>query len=112
MSGKTRVFVGIVLAVFLFESVAVTYTMGIDGIFAALTANYATELLAADLIIALSMIGVWMWRDARERGVNPFGYLILMALMGSVSPLLYLLRRGGEEAPARDAERARAEQPA
>ena len=95
----------IALAVLLFDFAALTaYAVaqyGIVGIFAAAFANVATITLAVDLTIALSLVIVWMWRDARVRGVSPVPYVALTLGLGSIGPLLYLIRRAGDPAPAR-----------
>jgi hypothetical protein len=74
---------------------------GFVGVFALALANTATITLAVDLVIALALVTVWMWQDARDRGVTPLPYLVLTLTLGSVGPLLYLVRHGGGEAPAR-----------
>ncbi len=53
---------------------------------------------AVDLVIALTIVVVWMWSDARGRGINPVPYLVVTLLTGSIGPLAYLLRR--ESRPA------------
>lgn len=58
-----------------------------------LWANPATVLVTVDLILALSMLGGWIWVDARKRGISPAPYLAVMVLTGSAGGLLYLLRR-------------------
>ncbi len=70
---------------------------------------FATSLsitVFADLVIALSLICLWMVADARQRGTSAWGYLALTLLAGSVGPLVYLIRREGRalegsQAPAR-----------
>jgi len=52
----------------------------------------------ADLVIALSVFLVWMWRDARAIGRNPWPWLVMTLAIGSFGPLLYLLTRKTEEA--------------
>ena len=61
--------------------------------------NLVAIQLSLDLVIALSLVTVWMWRDARERGVSFLPYALLTATLGSIGPLLYLVRRAGSEAP-------------
>ena len=54
-------------------------------------------------MIALSLVIAWMVRDARARGVSPLPYVVLTLALGSVGPLVYLIRRLASEAPARTA---------
>jgi membrane protein implicated in regulation of membrane protease activity len=56
--------------------------------------------VALDLVIALSLVLVWLVRDARERGVSATPYVLLTLVAGSIGPLLYLILRR-EAAPAR-----------
>lgn len=84
------------------------YQHGYIGFFELMLANVATMTAFVDLTIALSLILLWMWRDARERGVSFLPYLALTLTLGSVGPLLYLIRRMSSEqvAPVRTAARA------
>jgi hypothetical protein len=58
----------------------------------------ASITIFADLVIALSLVSLWMFQDARERGVSFAPYFVATLLLGSVGPLLYLVRRGQAEA--------------
>lgn len=44
-----------------------------------------------DLVIALTLFLVWMWRDAKMTGRNPWPWTIITLTLGSFGPLLYLL---------------------
>ena len=57
------------------------------------TANAVTVAAFADLVIALSLVVLWMRQDARERGASVAPYVVLTLALGSVGPLLYLIRR-------------------
>lgn len=46
-----------------------------------------------DLVIALSLALVWLWRDAKALGRNPVPWIIATLLPGSFGPLVYLLTR-------------------
>jgi hypothetical protein len=56
-------------------------------------ANAATIQVSIDLVIALTIVTVWMVRDARERGLAAAPFVLATALLGSIGPLLYLIRR-------------------
>lgn len=100
---KTQLLLGIVLAVFGFETVWAIGQFGYVGFFEnLLNAGFPTQLVAFDLVIALSLVMVWMWNDARERGATLWPYLVLTLALGSVGPLLYLIRR---ESARKDAAR-------
>ncbi|HUU98581.1 MAG TPA: DUF2834 domain-containing protein [Phycisphaerae bacterium] len=101
---KLQIFLTAVLALFLFESAYVIYTMGYVGFFEAALANPATSLMAFDLVICLTIFAVWMVRDARERGRSPLGYLLLTATFGSAGPLLYLIRHSADRAGERSSK--------
>jgi hypothetical protein len=96
MSWK-QIGLSLVLADFLGLSAYAVYQHGYIGFFEAVTANAATMTAFADLVIALGMVVVWMWQDARDRGVSPLPYVVLTATLGSVGPLLYLIRREARE---------------
>ena len=82
------------------------YEHGVIGLFTAILANSTTTVVFADLCIALGLAAVWMAGDARERGVAVVPYLLLTPTLGSVGPLLYLVREG--RAPVRTIGMARA----
>jgi hypothetical protein len=68
----------------------------------ATTASAVLSVLFFDLVICLSLIAFWIYRDARRLGVSPWPYIVLGASLGVAGPLLYLLRRPRrpfEEAP-------------
>src|SRR5262245_38752920 len=92
----------IALAVVLFDFSALTaYAViqyGVLGVYELVLANAVTVMLLTDLTIALSMVLVWLWQDARQRGISPLPYVALTLAFGSVGPLLYLIRRVGRDA--------------
>jgi Terpene cyclase DEP1 len=92
MNGR-QIGLSMVLAAFAgFEAYAV-YEHGVVGIFTAVLANSATTVAFADLCIALGLVATWMAVDARDRGISVVPYLIVTLALGSVGPLLYLIRR-------------------
>lgn len=81
------------LALFLaIPSVIALKQYGYVGFFPAALANAASTQVFCDLIVSLSLVSVWMIRDARRRGIAVAPYLWCTLLFGSFGPLLYLLR--------------------
>jgi hypothetical protein len=107
---RLQIVLGIVLAAFAFETGWAILHFGYVGFFEELLKSYPAMLAVADLTIALSLVAVWMWRDARERGATLWPYLALTVFFGSVGPLLYLIVREG--AKRRETSGVRAAQPA
>ena len=69
------------------------YQHGYIGLFEQGLANAATIQVFLDLTIALSLVMLWMWQDARKQGIAPLPYIILTFTLGSIGPLFYLVRR-------------------
>ncbi len=94
MNGK-QVGLAVVLAGFTTLTAYTVYQHGYIGFFQLLCANAATVTAGADLVIALTLILLWMEGDARAHGISSLPYLLLTLTLGSVGPLLYLIRREG-----------------
>jgi hypothetical protein len=73
----------------------VLYLYGYGGFVELVTANAATVALLVDLTIALSLVVVWMWNDAKARGISAVPFVALTLVLGSIGPLVYLLRTSG-----------------
>src|SRR5262245_29366025 len=94
MSAGVRLLVGVVFVAFAGLNLYVVEQYGYLGFWQLVTANAATIAAMVDLTIALTLVTVWMWRDARARGIVLVPYLVLTATLGSIGPLLYLLLHG------------------
>lgn len=55
--------------------------------------SFGAAQVLVDLIIALGFFVVWMWRDARATGRNPWPWLVITCTAGSFGPILYFLTR-------------------
>jgi hypothetical protein len=86
----------VVLVAFTSLTAYAIYEVGYLGFFELATANVATITLTCDLVIALGMILIWLVNDARRRGVSAVPYLLITLLLGSVGPLLYVIRTRGD----------------
>lgn len=84
----------VTLAAFGAFSASVVWEHGYLGLFQLALANSATTQVTIDLTIALAFVLVWMWRDARDRGVSPLPYVALTLGLGSIGPLVYLAVHG------------------
>jgi hypothetical protein len=96
MSTRARIGIGLVLLAFADLNAYVIWRYGYLGFWQLVTANAATIAAVVDLTIALALVAVWMWRDARRRGVSPLPYMALTATLGSIGPLAYLVVHGRE----------------
>lgn len=81
----------LVLIPFSVLSAAAVWQHGVVGIFQHQFANLAGLQVLADLAIALGLLWVGLWRDARQHGRNPWPWLLLTLVAGCFGPLLYLL---------------------
>lgn len=54
-----------------------------------------------DLFISLFLVGGWIRRDARERGLPSLPYVALLPFVGSIGALAYLVHRAFASSPAR-----------
>ena len=88
---------GAILLAFSAFSLYVVYQYGYIGLFEQALANAATVQVFLDLGIALSLVILWMWQDAQKHDIAPLPYLALTLTLGSIGPLLYLVRRFGKE---------------
>lgn len=66
----------------------------------AVSHNWWSLQIAIDLVISATFGGVWLYQDAKKRGINPLPWLVALPLTGSLSLLAYVVRRGF--APARE----------
>lgn len=97
--GIKRIVAAIVLLDFFALNVYALNAQGVGGLFAQLQSLGPWGwVLTADLVIALSMVIVWMWDDARKSGRNPWGYTLLTLGTGSIGTLLYYVTRKGAAA--------------
>jgi hypothetical protein len=91
----------LVLAGFSALSLYAIAEVGYFGIWQAGLAGSGALQLLVDLVIACLLIVFWMVRDARERGLNPWPFVLVTLGGGSFGPLLYLLwREWKKPAPA------------
>lgn len=88
-----RIVLILTFAAFSALSAVAMWQHGYWGILEPLFKSTGGGQVLADLVIALGLFMVWMWRDARATGRNPWPWIALTAVGGSIGALLYLLRR-------------------
>jgi hypothetical protein len=66
---------------------------GYFGIFALHFQTFGGGQVLTDLVIALTLVMVWMWHDAKATGRNAWPWIIATLALGSFGPLFYLLTR-------------------
>jgi MFS superfamily sulfate permease-like transporter len=86
-----RLLAALVLADFSALTAYAVFQHGYVSFFELAFANAVTVTLFADLLISLTLVMIWMWNDARRRGITPLPFVLLTLTLGSVGPLLYLV---------------------
>ncbi len=92
-----RTFLIITLTAFSALTATALWHHGYWGILEPHFKSFGAAQVFADLIIALSLFMVWMWRDAKATGRNPWPWIGLTLLTGSIGPLIYLISRKTEK---------------
>ena len=86
-----RIVLAITLIAFLVLTAIAVFQHGYQGIFVQQFQNFAGIQVLVDLVIALGLFLIWMWKDARSEGRNPWPWLLLALATGSIGALVYLL---------------------
>ena len=84
---------GMVLLDFALFSTWVMWEVGYFGIWQAGMASPGAWQILIDLVIAGGLICSWMVVDARKHGWNPWPWVAATFALGTLVPLVYLLRR-------------------
>jgi len=69
--------------------------VGYVGIWQAGLSSPGAIQVLADLCIAVGLVCAWIVADARRRGVAAWPWVTATLLVGSLAPLVYLIRREG-----------------
>jgi len=88
-----RTLLTITLILFGALSAAALWRHGYWGVFAPPFQTLYGGQVLADLVIALTLVMVWMWHDAKATGRNIWPWIVATLAFGSFGPLVYLLTR-------------------
>lgn len=88
-----RTLITITLLLFGALTVMAMQEVGYIGLFMSPLQSLAGMQIFIDLVIALSLVMVWLWRDAQATGRNAWPWLLATLMLGSFGPLLYLLTK-------------------
>jgi hypothetical protein len=91
-----RILLSITLLLFGALSAVALSIHGFWGIIAPHFQSFAGGQVLADLVIALTLVMVWMWHDAKATGRNVWPWIACTLAFGSFGPLIYLLTRKSE----------------
>ncbi len=92
MSGRLIVLV-MVTAAFGVLSALALMDVGYFGILEPHFRSWGGAQVFADLVIVGIMACIWMSRDARERGLPAWPFILITLVAGSFGPLFYLIVR-------------------
>ncbi|MEP7343382.1 MAG: DUF2834 domain-containing protein [Acidobacteriota bacterium] len=88
-----RTLLTVTLILFGALTAAALWQHGYWGIFAPHFQSFGGGQVLTDLVIALTLVMVWMWRDAKATGRSVWPWIVLTLAAGSFGPLVYLLTR-------------------
>jgi len=88
-----RILLTVTLILFGALSAEALWQHGFWGILAPHFQSFGGGQVFADLVIALTLAMVWMWRDAKTTGRNVWPWIVVTLVAGSFGPLIYLLTR-------------------
>ena len=94
-----RILLIITLVLFGALTAAALWQHGYWGIIAPHFQSFGAGQVLADLVIALTLVMVWMWHDAKASGRSAWPWLALTLAAGSFGPLIYLLTRRNRPKP-------------
>ncbi|MEP0708256.1 MAG: DUF2834 domain-containing protein [Parvibaculum sp.] len=92
MSARLLVLLAVILAFGALSALALMEA-GYLGIFLQHFETYAGMQVLSDLVIVCVLAIVWMVRDAKTSGVNPWPFVVLTLAAGAFGVLFYLVAR-------------------
>lgn len=83
----------VALIVFVLFAALTAAAVVVDGtdVPGAVTRTWSNIQIWVDLLIMIVFWLAWMFKDARQSGTNPWGWIVFALILGSFSPLLYAI---------------------
>ena len=91
MHKNTKLLIILVLILFASLTYVAVLDYGYFGIWKLQIQNFGTLQVLVDILIALSLVSIWMWSDAKKTNRIFWPWVFLTITLGSFGPLLYLL---------------------
>lgn len=88
-----KVLLGITLLLFGILTGFALWHHGYTGVILYQMQTFAGQQVFTDLSIALALISIWLFQDAKKINRNPWGWIFLTFFLGSFGPLMYLITR-------------------
>lgn len=88
---SSKIMVTVVLILFGIQGIYVLSQISYSDIWINNLNHLAGQQVTADLVIALTLVTTWMWRDAKATGRNIWPWIVATLILGSFGPLVYLL---------------------
>ena len=92
MSARLLVLLAVILAFGALSAMALM-EVGYLGVFLGPLQSWAGTQVLVDLVIVCVLAILWMLRDAKTSGVNPWPFIAITLAAGSFGPLFYLVAR-------------------
>jgi hypothetical protein len=99
MSGRLIALFAVIIGFGVLTAIALM-DVGYVGIIAPQFRSWGAAQVLADLVIVALLACIWMYDDARSRGVSPWPFIAITLVAGAFGPLTYLVMRE-LRAPAR-----------
>lgn len=90
---KTQIIVAIILVDFLAFTGWTIYSEGVVAALGFVTEHLWNTQIAIDLVLSCGFVILWMAHDCKRRGVNPWPWVAVTVVTGSLGWLTYLLTR-------------------
>ena len=87
----------LILVPFSALSIYALYKVGYWGIIDYHLHSPAGWQVFTDLVIACILLLTWLIREAKQRHINPWPFVVMTIFLGSFGPLLYLLMHGASK---------------